>query len=303
MRKSLLAFLDKKKYNRETMKRIISNTTKSKKKSPFIKILGQYFIVAVITFLTLGYIWKLKFPSTEAVPLYVIAQLQPANWWSTSDWMPTTIVSNLDGQSTTDDGKITINELKYFISTEETWNKVKNKSFGSLYLTIESTNRSGKWLYKNQEILIGNPLSIVINNTKVDLLISHLEFTPIINDYQSYTFKSTIYNVGKEFIENYKAGEVVIDNNNHTYLEILSVEILPAKITTTDQFGTPHLAYDPLKKDVYITAKILAKTINNTIETYDGSLLETGQEFIFNSSRLSRLTSWITSVNTTPVSE
>jgi len=285
------------------MKRIKSIIIKSKRKLPIIQNFGQYVMVFLISTVTLGYIWSLKYPSDNTVSLHVVAQLQPANWWSTSDWMPTPLVSSLTGQTTSDDGKIFINELKYFTSTQDTWNKVKNKSFGTVYLTIESSDRSGRWFYNNQELLIGNPLSIVINKTKVELLISHLQLTPIVDDYQFHIFESIIYNVGKEFIENYQAGEIVVDNNNISYLEILSTEIVPAKITTTDQFGNPHLAYDPLKKDVYVTAKILSKENNNTLETYDGNLLETGQQITFNSPRLSRLTSWIVSVDATPVSD
>lgn len=259
---------------------------------------AQYIFVFLILLFALLYIVKLKFSiPNNAENIFVVAQLQPAEWWSTSEWMPTKILSGLDTGSTTDDGEISIEQLRYFHYNDETWNKLKNGSFGSIYLKIHAKHNSGKWMYQNQELLVGNPLSIVIDNTSLELLISRVQTTPVKDDYAYQTFESTIFNVREEFIQEYKPGKIIYDNTGTKYLEIVSVEVKPSLVSSPDQFGILRASADPFFKDVFIVANVLCKKTEGTLETYDGSLLETGQKFVFNSPELSRLTAWITSVD------
>ncbi|MBP9758825.1 hypothetical protein KBD45_03950 [Candidatus Dojkabacteria bacterium] len=261
----------------------------------------HYIFIFLVTALVVAYVLKLKFPHLSKTTVYVAANLQRADWWSSARWMPTELLSGINNGTLSSDGNIVVSEIRFFPTDEETWNKVKNRSFGFVILTIQADNRQNKFTYNNQELYAGNPLSIVINNKKLELLITEVQSTPITDNFAYYKFDSILYGNRIEYIKNYHVGQKLYDNNQKEYLEIIAVNKIPSKLTTNDQYGNPHLVNDPILYDTYLTSKVLAKETNGTLKAYDGSLLEINKSFVFNSPQLGRIQGWITDVQTTPL--
>lgn len=266
---------------------------KIKKKLSFYEIL----VYSVLFILTAGYVVYLKTASTKET-IYVRASIQRPDWWQSDTHIPRELLSSIKVGEADDSEKLKVVEFKHFISEQKDWeNYTTDRSIGRIQFQIEATKQPGKYLYKDQELFIGNPLIVILGNTRLELLITDIEKQMIKDDYTKKRITVKVYSKFIEEVNHIKEGMELKDNDGFVYAKVLSVNLDHSLINTVDQWGKPHLEKDALKYDVYIVIETLAQEKDSRLIGYDDRTIGIGKAFIFNSPQLDNIGGWIVEIN------
>ena len=256
----------------------------------------EIIFIGVVSLLAFGYIAYLKL-SPAITPIHLEARIQRADWWSSKGWVPTYLLSHITSGSSTADGQVSVDHIRYFykksLGSSVEYTEVDDKSFGLIRLKIQAEKTGDRYLYQGQELLIGNPLRMALENTQLELLISDISDQPFHEAHTPINITVKVYDKRPELITNFKKGLELSDNNGTAYATINNVSVTPSLITTTDQLGNTHLRQNPLNFDVIANIEVLTTKRAGQTLGYDGSIIEVGSRFIFNHPLLGRADGWI----------
>jgi hypothetical protein len=74
-----------------------------------------------------------------------------------------------------------------------------------------------------------------------------------------------------------KKGDKILDSNNNVLAEILDIQVKPAEQVTQTDNGELLLRYNPLYKDILITARVRTKSLYNETFIFDNLPLKIGE--------------------------
>jgi hypothetical protein len=165
-------------------------------------------------------------------------------------------------------GRIQAEVLNVFSYDKSPTNKV-------VYLDVKLNtvyNRSSNtYTYNGIPVLVGSDIKLTLDNVYVDGLVTEVQGFPGHSVGQNITVEAQILEDDSTFpgtlgTDTYIAdaihvGDVVYDNHGSEMIKVLSKTVTPAKITVNTSDGRVIEAYDPMKKDVYLTLQILAEKI------------------------------------------
>lgn len=254
------------------------------------------FVVSLLAISVVGYIVFLK--SSVTKPVFLMASIQRPEWWQSTSQVPTELLSEIKEGTKDSSHDLEVEEIKYFIAQEPSWDtNSKDRSIGRVQLKVNANERNEKIYYQGQEILVGNPFVITVENTRLELLVTKISAKKINYDYKPITILVKIYSKYPEQINGIDQGMELKDNNGVAYAKITKTFKEPAKITTTDQYGIPHSQRDPLKYDFTMEVQVLAREENSRIVGYDGRTIAIGKAFVLNSPHFDDVGGWIMGIN------
>jgi hypothetical protein len=251
----------------------------------------EKFILALLIIATAGYIVYLKIPRQKTV--YIETNIQPADWWRSNALIPTAILENLHVGSKDKNQHLEITDLRYFFGETKGWEYYKNNSIGMIRFKISANEHNNVLFYENQELLSGNPLSVELDNTKLELLITKVQDNRITDNYKHITLTVKVYTQKEELIKHFKEGTEFKDNNGFTYAKIVDVTIENSQDSVADQWGNLLERRDPILYDLILKIDTLVQEEGTKLVGYDGRPTSMGSRFVFNHSTLRNFEGWI----------
>lgn len=241
----------------------------------------EVFIIVIVLLTTLGYILFLKTATKESV-IFVETSIQKADWWRTDTLIPTKLLKSLKTGSTDQSHRLKITHIRYFIGELKDWEHSDDRSMGVIQFEVESDRQNQKLFYKNQELLVGNPINVEVNQAKLELLITKIQETPFLNEFKHRKVLVKLYERREEMVSHFKKGIELKDNNGFVYGKIISVNKEYSPKTTTDQWGNVMLRKDPKLFDIIVELDLLTTQEGERNVNYDGSPVAVGKPFEFN---------------------
>lgn len=149
----------------------------------------------------------------------------------------------------------------------------------TVYLTLglkaDYSWGSGKFSYEGSSLIVGAPIKIEFSNILVEGLITHIQGTEDPRPIKEVVVETQIMNYDAIFpetngIPNFQAetiqvGEEIKDSLGQVLVTVVDKRVEPAKKIVSDSAGNLFIRPDPLKKDVYLTLKLRAKEVDNSI--------------------------------------
>lgn len=170
----------------------------------------------------------------------------------------------------------------YFYDISE----AKKAAYINLKLRTNYNRQSQNYSYKGKSLLVGSPIKIELQDVLIEGLVTAIEGLPDPRKEVELIVKSQIFGDNSVFPETngipafladaVKVGDKFYDSENKAVVTILEKTEEPAKKITTNDKGEVFLRRDPLKKDVYLTLKLLAKQINNEYFLFDDLQIKIG---------------------------
>lgn len=279
------------------------NESVKKKYFPRITLsFWESIIFGLLILVTAGYIIYLKLPSKNK-EVFVEASIQRADWWSSNVLTPTKLLDDIDNKSTDKDGQLTVSELRYFMGELKGWEYSPDNSFGIIRFKISADRRGDELFYKDQELLIGNPLDVNIGQTRLALLITRVQDNEFVDNYKHKLITVKVYQKREEIIKNFKKGVSFKDNNGFVYATITDLAVTKHNKSVTDQWGNVLEKLDPIFFDALIEIDMLVEENNNRLVGYDGRPITNAGRYIFNHPFLYNIDGWIIDVKDLPVSD
>lgn len=121
--------------------------------------------------------------------------------------------------------------------------------------------RTRQYRLRDRLLQVGNTISLDIGNTKYEGMISYIGETisPPDSQYRYMKVKLKAYDVEPWLAETYDTSFVVTNSEGKEIFRIIDSLIRPAEKTVPTDRGELVKGYDPLKKEVYITAKVYVR--------------------------------------------
>ncbi len=237
------------------------------------------FLIIFLTFIC--YVFFVKVTSKRST-VYVETSIQKGDFYQQSPIS----VHIFDGVKINDqspDKLIKITGLFLFLEKKD-WQLSDESSYiGRVRFAITATKNNGNYFYKEQELLAGNPMTVDIDNRKLDLIITRVQDKDFDDSgYQYKTITVKIYSKRLESIDKFHKDLEFKDGNGKVYAKILDVQRAPSPMVTVDQLGNSYLKDDPLNYDVSIELQVLAKQEGSLLNAYDGRKLALDERFFFN---------------------
>jgi len=249
-----------------------------------IKNLGLFdflmigFLILIIVFFAVFFSRKTKYLEvtikiTENSILY--AKNNPQAWFVYL-FKPGMKEKNGLGQTSAEVEKV------YFYDVSE----AKKAAYIDLKLKTNYNRQSQNYSYKGKALLVGSPIKIELQDVLIEGLVTAVEGLPDPRKEVELIVKSQILENNLVFPETngipifladaVKVGDKFYNSENKAVVTVLEKnEELAKKIVTNDK-GEVFLRRDPLKKDVYLTLKLLAKQTNNEYFLFDDLQIKIG---------------------------
>jgi len=155
-----------------------------------------------------------------------------------------------------------------------------------LDLNVRAVYDSRTKLYSThgKSIIFGAPMRFNLSKITFDGFVT--EFPGSNNDATVNVGKATVYALARN-LEPSVANAIIpdstiFDSNGTLLLTIHNVNVRPAEKVTTTDAGDLLLRYDPLYKDVLITAEVRTKTVGKNVYIFDNLPLKIGEPFPLN---------------------
>jgi hypothetical protein len=251
-----------------------------------VVVLGLFFMgfVGYVLFVRVG-------KSTTTV--YVKASMERADWWNNHSNMPTSLLDNMPIPAKDPSGKVTLLDLKYFSADAPDWETEKFNSVGKALLKIEAEKTYGNLAFESQELLIGNPLVVTLNNNRIEFLITDIADQPLEDVYEEVDIRVKVYDLEPEYYEYFKQGMMLSDNQNRPYGEIVDVLLQPGVWVAVDQWGNTLLRAHPRNKDAIVRLRVKARSVHNEWIGYDERPIVIRNKFMLNNPMLKKFDAFV----------
>jgi len=169
---------------------------------------------------------------------------------------------------------VEIGKVKFYDSGE-----AKKAVYLNLKLKANYNKRSQNYTYKGKPLLVGNPIKVELEGIIAEGLVTAIEGIPDTRKEVEIVVKSQVVDYNLIFPETIgiqpflanaiRVDDRVKDSNGKEIIRILEKTEEAAKKIVTNDKGEVFLRRDPVKKDVYLTLKLLVKQINDEYYLFD----------------------------------
>jgi hypothetical protein len=174
-----------------------------------------------------------------------------------------------------------IEKVNYYDSGE-----AKKAVYLNLRLRVDYNKRSRNYLYKGKPLLIGSPIKIEFEDIITEGLVTSVEGVDDPRKDVELIVKSQIFDLNPVFPETngvqpflaeaINVDDKVRDSNGREVITVLEKTEEAAKKIVTNDKGEVFLRRDPVKKDVYLTLKLLVRQINDEYYLFDDIQVKIG---------------------------
>lgn len=266
------------------MKKLLTTVEKNLKKLSFFDklLVALFFLIAAAVF-------TFFFRKTSYITVRVRVTERDVIWAYSNppSWYVTLFKKGMKEKNSLGITTAEITDVYFYNSLTQTDDVMQKKT---IYLTIRLrttyNKRSGEYKYNGSNVSVGEALKINFGTMLVFGLVTDVE--GLVNPYKAVypvvrvqiKEANSVY-LGTSGTDQFIAdslhdGDTIVDSRGQVVVEVLKKEVYPAKTITFDSWGVPHEYVHPLKKDIYLTIRIMAKQIANELYYFDEFALKVG---------------------------
>lgn len=210
-------------------------------------------------------------------------KISSSSWWQTyytapPYWLGESI--KIGDKEFDSQGKVVAEVLEvrvHELSTFQLQEPTRKDFYLTLNLQISKDRKTGKLKFKNQPLEIGGSVELHLTNTYVSGLVTFVEGIPDERETKELVIKGVWKNMFPRSAEAIPVGGKMEDGMGNIVAEILEKRIELAKKTVETWDGRLVASRDPLKRDVYLKIKLLAKKQGENLYFHEDQKIKIGE--------------------------